>query len=205
MMILSSRCSIVRFHFGPQPVDVGRRPRGTTMTADRGGTSQGLVDELGHVCKQTCVPGDYGSAPQLVCRDTVVTTFAQLGCLILIMCTAAAINFCDLALIACYVDGRKPTDIEWRYTESGERVRVSVKSGRIIPLPSGAKELDDFVNPTIYEGLCILLCRVTTCLENLEMSGNLTAVREMSRIFTKNQGNVREKILSGKSCLKLLL
>lgn len=45
----------------------------------------------------------------------------------------------------------KPTDIEWRYTESGERVRVSVKSGRIIPLPSGAKELDDFVNPTIYE------------------------------------------------------
>jgi len=34
-------------------------------------------------------------------------------------------------------------------------------------------------------------CRVTTCLENLEMSGNLTAVRE--------------KILSGKSCLKLFI
>jgi len=41
--------------------------------------------------------------------------------------------------------------------------------------------------------------RVTTCLENLEMSENLTAVREMSGIFTENQGNVRE--LSGKkSC-----
>ena len=37
--------------------------------------------------------------------------------------------------------------------------------------------------------------RVTTCLENLEMSGNLTAVRD----FTL----VREKILSGKHFLKL--
>ena len=34
--------------------------------------------------------------------------------------------------------------------------------------------------------------------ENLEMSGNLTAVRDL----TKNQGIVREKILLGKSCLK---
>jgi len=34
--------------------------------------------------------------------------------------------------------------------------------------------------------------RVTTCLENLEMSGNLTAVREMSGILLK----VRE--MSGK-------
>ena len=37
--------------------------------------------------------------------------------------------------------------------------------------------------------------RVTTCLENLEMSGNLTAVREMSGIFAKSQGIVREKNL----------
>jgi len=28
-------------------------------------------------------------------------------------------------------------------------------------------------------------CRVTTCLENLEMSGNFTAVREMSGILLK--------------------
>jgi len=47
---------------------------------------------------------------------------------------------------------RKPTEIEWRYTDSGERVRVSVKTGRIIPLPIGASELDDFVNPKLYEG-----------------------------------------------------
>ena len=40
--------------------------------------------------------------------------------------------------------------------------------------------------------------RVTTCLENLEVSGNLTAV-------TGSHGNVREKILSGKSCPKLFI
>jgi len=45
--------------------------------------------------------------------------------------------------------------------------------------------------------------RVTTCLEKLEMSGNLTAVGEMSD-FTKSQGNW-EKILSGKSGLKLFI
>jgi len=44
----------------------------------------------------------------------------------------------------------KPTDIEWRYTEKGERVRVSLSTGRIIPLPTGAKELEDFVNPSTY-------------------------------------------------------
>ena len=40
--------------------------------------------------------------------------------------------------------------------------------------------------------------RVPTCLENLEMSGNLTAVREMSGILLKSQRIVRERILSGK-------
>ncbi|NXU55373.1 RM24 protein, partial [Turnix velox] len=30
---------------------------------------------------------------------------------------------------------RKPTEVEWRYTEDGERVRVSLRSGRILPLP----------------------------------------------------------------------
>ena len=36
--------------------------------------------------------------------------------------------------------------------------------------------------------------RVTSCLENLEMSGNLTAVREISGIILK----VREKYCGGK-------
>lgn len=30
---------------------------------------------------------------------------------------------------------RKPTEVEWRFTEAGERVRVSSRSGRIIPKP----------------------------------------------------------------------
>ncbi|XP_077403947.1 large ribosomal subunit protein uL24m isoform X2 [Vanacampus margaritifer] len=30
---------------------------------------------------------------------------------------------------------RKPTEVEWRFTEEGERVRVSVRTGRIIPKP----------------------------------------------------------------------
>jgi len=50
----------------------------------------------------------------------------------------------------------------------------------------------------------VMCFTVTTCRENLEMSGNLTAVREMSGILLQ----VREyhgKNLSGKSCLKLFI
>ncbi|XP_069805433.1 large ribosomal subunit protein uL24m isoform X2 [Dendropsophus ebraccatus] len=32
-------------------------------------------------------------------------------------------------------EDRKPTEVEWRYTEEGERVRVSLRTGRIIPKP----------------------------------------------------------------------
>ncbi|NXY88946.1 RM24 protein, partial [Alcedo cyanopectus] len=32
-------------------------------------------------------------------------------------------------------EDRQPTEVSWRYTEEGERVRVSLRSGRIIPLP----------------------------------------------------------------------
>ena len=45
---------------------------------------------------------------------------------------------------------------------------------------------------------------MTTCLENLEMSGNLTAVMEMSGILLKVR-EVLENILSGKSGLKLFI
>jgi len=67
---------------------------------------------------------------------------------------------------------------------------------------SGGK--DDRQHTAGKQVLGRLVCtalRVTTCLENLEMSGNLTAVRDMSAILLK----VREKILSGKSCLKLFI
>ena len=50
-------------------------------------------------------------------------------------------------------------------------------------------------------GIIYIGYRVTTSLENLEISGNLTAVRD----FTKSQGNVRGEILLGKSCLKLFI
>ena len=46
---------------------------------------------------------------------------------------------------------------------------------------------------------------MTTSLENLEMSGNLTSVREMSGILVNIREMSREKILSGKSCLKLFI
>ena len=56
--------------------------------------------------------------------------------------------------------------------------------------------LDDICklqNCRIHRLLQILI-RSTTCLENLEMSGNLTAVRD----FTENQGIVRKKSCWGK-------
>ena len=59
--------------------------------------------------------------------------------------------------------------------------------------------------PTSYYSMWHYNCRVTTCLENLEMSGNLTAVREMSGILLKIREVSEKKILSGKSCLKLFI
>ena len=47
--------------------------------------------------------------------------------------------------------------------------------------------------------------RVTTCLENLEMSWNFDSCQGNVRDFIENQGIVREKILSEKSSLKLFI
>jgi len=47
---------------------------------------------------------------------------------------------------------------------------------------------------SIFGFIACCQCRMTTCLENLEMSGNLTAVREMS-----GKNLVRD------SCLKLFI
>jgi len=49
------------------------------------------------------------------------------------------------------------------------------------------------------------MCRVTTCLENLEMSGNYTDVREMSGILLKvmeMSGNCQGKNLVMENCPK---
>lgn len=43
------------------------------------------------------------------------------------------------------------TPIEWRYTEQGERVRVSLRTGRIIPIPVSSQETIDYKSPNLYK------------------------------------------------------
>lgn len=45
----------------------------------------------------------------------------------------------------------KATEIEWRYTESGEHVRVSARTGRIIPVPASAEETIDYKSRSTYK------------------------------------------------------
>lgn len=45
----------------------------------------------------------------------------------------------------------KPTSFEWRYTEEGEKVRVSVRTGRIIPTPASIEETRDFKSRAAYK------------------------------------------------------
>nr|XP_034171572.1 probable 39S ribosomal protein L24, mitochondrial isoform X2 [Osmia lignaria] len=44
----------------------------------------------------------------------------------------------------------KGAPIEWRYTEEGERVRISTRSNRIIPIPGSSKETIDYKSPELY-------------------------------------------------------
>ncbi|EDO47740.1 predicted protein, partial [Nematostella vectensis] len=46
----------------------------------------------------------------------------------------APLHYKDVALID--PSDKKPTDVAYRYTEKGERVRVSERTGRIIPKPT---------------------------------------------------------------------
>ena len=52
-----------------------------------------------------------------------------------------------------------------------------------------------------YMSLLTIDCRVTACLENVEMSGILTAVSD----FTKSHGNDGEKLFSVKSGQQLFI
>uniref|UniRef100_H2N0Y5 Large ribosomal subunit protein uL24m n=1 Tax=Oryzias latipes TaxID=8090 RepID=H2N0Y5_ORYLA len=54
----------------------------------------------------------------------------------------------DVALVD--PSDRKPTQVEWKYTEEGERVRVSVRTGRIIPKP--VVERRDGIVPQQWKG-----------------------------------------------------
>lgn len=44
----------------------------------------------------------------------------------------------------------KPTKVVWRYTDEGEEVRVSVRTGRIIPMPKQAYETYDYKEKKYY-------------------------------------------------------
>ncbi|XP_023215387.1 probable 39S ribosomal protein L24, mitochondrial [Centruroides sculpturatus] len=44
----------------------------------------------------------------------------------------------------------KPTKVKWRYTEDGKKVRVSVRTGYIIPLPLKAFETYDYKSKELY-------------------------------------------------------
>ncbi|XP_014278315.1 large ribosomal subunit protein uL24m [Halyomorpha halys] len=43
------------------------------------------------------------------------------------------------------------TEIEWRYTEEGDKVRVSLRTGRIIPIPTQAQETYDYKTKKTYK------------------------------------------------------
>ncbi|EDV98937.1 probable 39S ribosomal protein L24, mitochondrial [Drosophila grimshawi] len=42
------------------------------------------------------------------------------------------------------------TEFEWRFTEEGEKVRVSLRSGRIIPIPETNNQTHDYKTPNAY-------------------------------------------------------
>lgn len=44
----------------------------------------------------------------------------------------------------------EPTELEWRYDDDGNRVRVSTRTGRIIPIPESAYETIDYVDKARY-------------------------------------------------------
>ncbi len=48
-------------------------------------------------------------------------------------------------------NSRKPCTIEWRYTAEGELVRVSTRSGRIIPKSPAWEETNDFAKKNTYK------------------------------------------------------
>lgn len=41
-------------------------------------------------------------------------------------------------------------DVEWRFSEEGDRVRVSTRSGRIIPIPKMNEETKDYKTKSTY-------------------------------------------------------
>ncbi|XP_014663968.1 PREDICTED: probable 39S ribosomal protein L24, mitochondrial [Priapulus caudatus] len=55
----------------------------------------------------------------------------------------------DIALVD--PSDNKVTEVEWRYTEEGKRVRVSTRTGRILPLSAMAEETRDYKTKSTYK------------------------------------------------------
>lgn len=58
---------------------------------------------------------------------------------------------------------RKGTQVEWRYTEQGEKVRVSKRTGHIIPIPVSATETIDYKTKAGYPGMHLIIPQNTEC------------------------------------------
>lgn len=52
---------------------------------------------------------------------------------------------------------RKPCDVVYRFTEDGEKVRVSKRTGQIIPIPPDAEETVDYAKKSAYKRLFIII------------------------------------------------
>jgi len=44
----------------------------------------------------------------------------------------------------------RPTEVEWRWNEEGEKVRVSLRTGYTVPMPMAAAETYDYKSPESY-------------------------------------------------------
>lgn len=56
---------------------------------------------------------------------------------------------CDVKLVD--PSDNKPTEVEWRYKEDGERVRVSSRTGRELPIPVQDQETVNYKRPELYK------------------------------------------------------
>ena len=65
--------------------------------------------------------------------------------------------FCKLQCYNLYLSLlRRATEIEWRYTEQGDKVRISKRTGLIIPIPITATETIDYKTKAGYAGVIVL-------------------------------------------------
>ncbi|CAH8479307.1 unnamed protein product [Schistosoma bovis] len=62
----------------------------------------------------------------------------------------------------------EPCKCSWRYTEEGNRVRVSLQTGHVIPLPAAARHLDDLTDPKTAVASSKDTCEPVVCNVSLK-------------------------------------